>query len=363
MQFTPWDTRWEPTASSSSSTRPPIPQHRCALRSWASPHARHRHKSVTLYRRVTSTHHQCRTGLLVCAAFARLHVLRSARLRSGSGWAAAYPPRTLNWALGDSTPSRADGTEYPGDQRASATAAVLRRRWRGKNGAAPRLIGDISIYDVDFRADRRRDGAPAWFGLTMIDHLTHNVHRGACRSGAEFYERLFNFRSALFRHRRQAHRTESKAMTSPCGKIRIRSRELDDKSQIAEYLDLTTRGTSTWHWAPMTSTRPFRRCRPMASPSRHARNLLRLVTSACRTMRAPRRPQATADPDRWRRHPGAPTNCCCNLHAAGHRSNLLRADPSARATRASARGNFRALFESIEPGQIRRACERRGSAA
>ena len=31
-------------------------------------------------------------------------------------------------------------------------------------------------------------------GLTVIDHLTHNVHRGRMAEWADFYERLFNFR-------------------------------------------------------------------------------------------------------------------------------------------------------------------------
>ena len=77
-------------------------------------------------------------------------------------------------------------------------------------------------------------------GLTTIDHLTHNVHRGRMKEWAEFYERLFNFREVrYFDIEGKLTGLKSKAMTSPCGKIRIPINESsDDKSQIAEYLDL-----------------------------------------------------------------------------------------------------------------------------
>jgi 4-hydroxyphenylpyruvate dioxygenase len=35
-------------------------------------------------------------------------------------------------------------------------------------------------------------------GLTYIDHLTHNVHRGRMAEWAGFYERLFNFREVRY---------------------------------------------------------------------------------------------------------------------------------------------------------------------
>jgi 4-hydroxyphenylpyruvate dioxygenase len=56
---------------------------------------------------------------------------------------------------------------------------------------------------------------------------------------ADFYERLFNFREIrYFDIEGRLTGLKSKAMTSPCGKIRIPINESsDDKSQIAEYLD------------------------------------------------------------------------------------------------------------------------------
>ena len=81
-----------------------------------------------------------------------------------------------------------------------------------------------SIYDVDFvPLDRPAAGATD-AGLTLIDHLTHNVHRGRMLEWAEFYERLFNFREIrYFDIEGKLTGLRSKAMTSPCGKITSRS--------------------------------------------------------------------------------------------------------------------------------------------
>ncbi len=97
--------------------------------------------------------------------------------------------------------------------------------------------GEQTIYDVDFR----REAVPATTqgaGLTYIDHLTHNVKRGNMDVWAGFYERLFNFREIrYFDIEGQKTGLFSRAMTSPCGKIRIPINESQDpKSQIEEYL-------------------------------------------------------------------------------------------------------------------------------
>jgi 4-hydroxyphenylpyruvate dioxygenase len=112
-------------------------------------------------------------------------------------------------------------------------------RWRGKPGVTPGGIGDISIYDADFVAIPGAQANPVGNGLTYIDHLTHNVHRGRMKEWADFYERLFNFREIrYFDIEGKLTGLKSKAMTSPCGKVRIPINESsDDKSQIAEYLN------------------------------------------------------------------------------------------------------------------------------
>jgi 4-hydroxyphenylpyruvate dioxygenase len=99
------------------------------------------------------------------------------------------------------------------------------------------LYGERSIYDVDFRP--LAHGAPTEDArLSTIDHLTHNVGRGRMDLWAGFYEKLFNFREIrYFDIEGKLTGLLSRAMTSPCGKIRIPINESqDDKSQIAEYL-------------------------------------------------------------------------------------------------------------------------------
>lgn len=95
-----------------------------------------------------------------------------------------------------------------------------------------------TIYDVDFVPIDGEERHPAGTGLTYIDHLTHNVHRGRMDEWSEYYERLFNFREIrYFDIEGKLTGLKSKAMTSPCGKIRIPINESsDDKSQIQEYL-------------------------------------------------------------------------------------------------------------------------------
>ncbi|MDP2095117.1 MAG: VOC family protein, partial [Hydrogenophaga sp.] len=113
-------------------------------------------------------------------------------------------------------------------------------RWRGKNGAQDGDIGNIGFFDVDFEPLSGAELNPVGHGLTYIDHLTHNVHRGRMDEWAGFYERLFNFREVrYFDIEGQATGVKSKAMTSPCGKIRIPINEEGNEKagQIQEYLD------------------------------------------------------------------------------------------------------------------------------
>ena len=97
--------------------------------------------------------------------------------------------------------------------------------------------GEHTIYDVDFvPVPGNRQARSA--GLAYIDHLTHNVARGNMNKWAGFYEKLFNFREIrYFDIEGKKTGLFSRAMTSPCGKIRIPINESqDDKSQIEEYL-------------------------------------------------------------------------------------------------------------------------------
>ena len=117
------------------------------------------------------------------------------------------------------------------------------RRIEGIGGSLIYLVdryGERTIYDVDFvpvAASAPSVEDPV--GLTRIDHLTHNVRRGNMNLWAGFYEKLFNFKEIrYFSIEGKETGLFSRALTSPCGKIRIPINESqDDKSQIEEYLN------------------------------------------------------------------------------------------------------------------------------
>ena len=110
--------------------------------------------------------------------------------------------------------------------------------------------GDHTIYDVDFMPLPAAERQSAGVGFVGIDHLTHNVHQGRMVEWSRFYEKLFNFREVrYFDIEGKLTGLRSKAMTSPCGKIRIPINEsADERSQIAEYLD-AYRGEGIQHIA------------------------------------------------------------------------------------------------------------------
>ncbi|KTD06873.1 4-hydroxyphenylpyruvate dioxygenase [Legionella jamestowniensis] len=106
-------------------------------------------------------------------------------------------------------------------------------------------IGGSVIYFVDENnhpfADhwqRQQNSNPTDCGLTFIDHLTHNVYRGNMDKWARFYETIFNFHEIrFFNIKGQMTGLISRALSSPCGKIKIPLNESkDDVSQIEEFL-------------------------------------------------------------------------------------------------------------------------------
>ncbi len=100
--------------------------------------------------------------------------------------------------------------------------------------------GKQSIYDVDFEfyPDANERLAKMDVGMFEIDHLTHNVKQGNMDVWSGFYERIGNFREIrYFDIEGKLTGLVSRAMTAPCGKIRIPINESsDDKSQIEEFI-------------------------------------------------------------------------------------------------------------------------------
>jgi len=204
--------------------------------------ARHRHKDVLLYR-------QGGINFIVNAepdSFAQ----RFARLHGPSICAIAFRVQDAKAAYERAVSLGAwgyAGTAGPGELNIPAIKGIgdsliyLIDRWRGKGGKQSGDIGNIGFYDVDFEPLPGAELDPAGHGLRYIDHLTHNVHKGRMKEWADFYERLFNFREIrYFDIEGQVTGVKSKAMTSPCGKIRIPINEegTEKAGQIQEYLDM-----------------------------------------------------------------------------------------------------------------------------
>src|SRR5687768_5116366 len=202
--------------------------------------AKHRHKDVLLYKQgdvnfVVNAEPRCfaqnfarRHGPSVCAIAFRVkdaaHAYERLIERGAWGVEAHTGPGELNIpavkGIGDSLIYLVD--RYPENAWGSP---IYDLACRALPGSAPVWRGDAP--------------GPAGAGLLYVDHLTHNVHRGRMREWAEFYERLFNFREIRYSDvEGKLTGLKSKAMTSPCGKIRIPINESsDDRSQIQEYLD------------------------------------------------------------------------------------------------------------------------------
>ena len=79
---------------------------------------------------------------------------------------------------------------------------------------------------------------PAGVGFYYLDHLTHNVHKGNMDVWFRFYGDLFNFKEIRFFDIEGKYTgLLSRALTSPCGRIRIPINEdRGETGQIVEYL-------------------------------------------------------------------------------------------------------------------------------
>ncbi len=119
--------------------------------------------------------------------------------------------------------------------------AVQRPVVSGIGGAMLYLVdnyGDADHVYADFATLPGVDPHPRGFGLTFIDHLTHNLYFGNMEKWADYYEKLFNFREIrYFDIKGVKTGLVSKAMTAPDGIVRIPLNESSEpKSQINEYL-------------------------------------------------------------------------------------------------------------------------------
>jgi 4-hydroxyphenylpyruvate dioxygenase len=220
----------------------------------------------------------------------------------------------------------------------------------------PRNGAGVSIYDIDFVPLAGAEQHPRGAGLTYIDHLTHNVHRGRMEEWAGFYERLFNFREVrYFDIEGKLTGLKSKAMVSPCGKIRIPVNEsADDKSQIQEYL-VAYHGEGIQHVALGTDD-----IHATVEELRGCGVAFQDTPDTYYDLLATRLPRHREDAARLRRNrillDGAPARdeMLLQIFTTTVIGPIFFEIIQRKGDEGFGEGNFRALFESIELDQIRR---------
>lgn len=125
-------------------------------------------------------------------------------------------------------------TPYNGDGKALDVPAIV-----GIGGSLLYFVDqyfDTSPYNDEFTWIAQ--SKPAGVGFYYLDHLTHNVHKGNMDTWFKFYENLFSFREIrFFDIEGKFTGLLSRALTSPCGRIRIPINEdRGDTGQIVAYL-------------------------------------------------------------------------------------------------------------------------------
>ncbi|WP_293859292.1 4-hydroxyphenylpyruvate dioxygenase [uncultured Alsobacter sp.] len=189
--------------------------------------ARHRTKDISLYRQGDINYLVNREPNSHAAGFIAQH----GPCAPAMAWRVVDARHALERAVS------LGATEYTGPGKSLDVPAVV-----GIGGSllyfVERYGGKGSPYDAEFAWLGERDPRPRGVGFYYLDHLTHNVIRGNMDTWYRFYAQTFNFREIrFFDIAGKLTGLTSRALTSPCGKIRIPINEsADDKSQIEEYL-------------------------------------------------------------------------------------------------------------------------------
>ncbi len=129
---------------------------------------------------------------------------------------------------------RQGATPYDGDGKTMDVPAIV-----GIGGSLIYFIEDYyesNPYNAEF--DWISAAHPVGVGFYYLDHLTHNVHKGNMDVWFRFYGDLFGFREIRFFDIKGKYTgLLSRALTSPCGRIRIPINEdRGETGQIVEYL-------------------------------------------------------------------------------------------------------------------------------
>ena len=186
--------------------------------------ARHRTKAVELWQQGDITYVLNAEPGSHAARFAAEH----GPCAPAMGWRVVDAKRAFDHAV-------SLGAEpYRGEDRTMDVPAI-----RGIGGSLIYFIDryyETSPYNAEF--DWLAASKPAGVGFYYLDHLTHNVHRGNMDKWFDFYHGLFNFREIrFFDIEGKFTGLYSRALTSPCGRIRIPINEdRGETGQIVEYL-------------------------------------------------------------------------------------------------------------------------------
>jgi len=307
--------------------------------------AKHRHKAITLYRQgditflvneqassfaaeFTAEHGPCVTGFGL-----RVSNAESAYIQLLEKGAMVHP--------------------------ASAESPVGGSAIEGIGGSCLYLC-DRSNGDVFADAFEYFDGVdqqPKGYGLTFIDHLTHNVIDGNMDHWADFYTNLFNFFEVkYFDIKGQQTGLRSRAMTAPDGCISIPINESSDpKSQINEYID-EYNGEGVQHIALYTDD-IYSTVEAM-----HAQNVQFLNTPDTYYDAVDIRiPDHSEDVDRMRKNsilidaePKDPSKQLMQIFTQTNIGPVFFEVIQRKGNEGFGEGNFQALFEAIERDQEKR---------
>ena len=189
--------------------------------------ARHKTKDISLYRQGTINYVLNREPASHAARFVQEH----GPCAPAMAWRVVDAKHALKRAVD------LGATEYAETDKSLDVPAVI--------GIGGSLLYFVEIYGAagspyasEYTWLGAADPTPEGVGFHYIDHLTHNVMRGNMDTWYRFYAETFNFREIrFFNIEGKVTGLHSRALTSPCGKIRIPINEsADDKSQIEEYL-------------------------------------------------------------------------------------------------------------------------------
>jgi 4-hydroxyphenylpyruvate dioxygenase len=189
--------------------------------------ARHKAKNISLYRQGDITYVLNREPNSHAARFVAEH----GPCAPAMAWRVVDAQHALKRAVD------LGAREYTGTDKSLDVPAVI-----GIGGSllyfVDRYGAKGSTYSAAYDWLGETDPKPKGVGFFYLDHLTHNVMRGNMDTWYKFYATTFNFREIrFFNIEGKMTGLTSRALTSPCGKIRIPINEsADDKSQIEEYL-------------------------------------------------------------------------------------------------------------------------------